>query len=119
MIGLQSDINIFFNFVLGIIILALASNSLGQFLGALSPSALVAVMLTPLCIVPFMLTSGFFINLNSIPIYLIPLKYLSPHYYIFISLFSNEFNKNLLFFCDKMMKILLFILYHKVILIVI
>ena len=91
MVGLQPDASHFFRFSLGLALLALASNSLGQILGALAPSALMAVMLSPISVIPFMLTSGFFLNLDDFPPYLIPLRALSPHLYVFTSLFSLEF----------------------------
>ena len=91
LVGLQPSPSHFFRFSLGLALLALASNSLGQILGALAPSPLLAVMLSPLCVIPFMLTSGFFLNLDDFPPYLIPLRALSPHLYVFTSLFALEF----------------------------
>ena len=71
MVGLQPSASHFLRFSLALSLLALASNSLGQLLGALAPSPLLAVMLSPLCVIPFMLTSGFFINIDDLPPYLV------------------------------------------------
>ena len=91
MVGLSPSASHFLRFSLGLALLALASNSLGQVLGALAPTPLMAVMLSPLCVIPFMLLSGFFLNVDDIPVYLLPLRALSPHLYTFTSLFAVEF----------------------------
>ncbi len=41
--------------------------------------------------IPFMLASGFFLNLKSIPSYLEWLKFISPHRYIFAAMLQNQF----------------------------
>ena len=92
MVGLQPSVSHFLRFSLGLGLLALASNSMGQILGAVAPSPVFAVMLSPLCVIPFMLTSGFFLNQADYPPYLLPLKVLSPHLYVFTSLFAVEFD---------------------------
>ena len=91
MVGLRASAGHFLRFSLGLGLLALSSNSLGQVLGALAPSPLMAVMLSPLVVIPFMLTSGFFLNVDDIPPYLLPLRVLSPHLYVFTALFAEEF----------------------------
>ena len=91
MVGLQPSPSHFVRFSVGLGLLALSSNSMGQILGAIAPSPVFAVMLSPLCVIPFMLTSGFFLNQADYPPYLLPLKLLSPHLYVFTSLFATEF----------------------------
>ena len=92
MVGLQPSLSHFARFSLGLCLLALASNSMGQILGAIAPSPVFAVMLSPLCVIPFMLTSGFFLNQSDFPPWLLPLKLLSPHLYVFTALFAVEFD---------------------------
>lgn len=53
----------------------------------------------PLTVVPFMLTSGFFINLNTIPAYLSWITVLSPHRYAFAGLMGLELD-GLVLHCD-------------------
>jgi len=100
MVGLQPSFSHFARFSLGLGLLALSSNSMGQVLGAVAPSPVFAVMLSPLCVIPFMLTSGFFLNQDDFPPYLLPLKLLSPHLYVFTSLFAVEFT-NLRLHCQQ------------------
>ena len=92
MVGLQPSLSHFLRFSLGLGLLALSSNSMGQILGAVAPTPVFAVMLSPLCVIPFMLTSGFFLNQHDNPPWLLPLKALSPHLYVFTALFAVEFD---------------------------
>lgn len=91
MVGLADDGVTAIEFFIGLSLLALASNSLGLILGCVAPTPLIAVMMSPMCVVPFMICSGFFVNLDDLPVYLWPLRALSPHLYVFTSLFANEF----------------------------
>lgn len=50
-----------------------------------------AVTLTPVLIIPFMLFAGFFVNQNNIPIWLIEFQYLSIFKYGYQALMLNEF----------------------------
>ncbi len=43
-------------------------------------------------VIPFALFSGFFLNSNQIPKYLIPIEYISLFKYGYQSLFLNEYN---------------------------
>jgi len=49
-----------------------------------------AMILTPIILIPLMVFGGFFIQTNSIPVFLDWMKYLSPYYYAFPVLLSNE-----------------------------
>ena len=66
-------------------------SSIGLLLGAAIPLPIVAVMLCPLTVVPFMLTSGFFLNLTTMPLYLAWLAAISPHRYAFAAMMAVEF----------------------------
>lgn len=52
---------------------------------------LVAMMLCPLTMVPFMLMSGFFLNMDSVPSWMTWLSAVSPHRYLFEAIMTNEF----------------------------
>lgn len=66
-------------------------SSIGLLLGAAIPLPIVAVMLCPLTVVPFMLTSGFFLNLSTMPGYIAWLAVLSPHRHAFAAIMALEF----------------------------
>lgn len=50
-----------------------------------------AVTLTPVLIIPFMLFAGFFVNQENIPVWLIEFQYLSIFKYGYQALYLNEF----------------------------
>jgi len=100
MIGLKPDWTYFFRFCLGLVVLGQASESLGLILGALVKAPTTAVMMSPLLLIPFLLVTGFFLNLNSIPLYLVWIKVLSPQKYIFAALLQTEFT-NQHFYCGE------------------
>ena len=50
-----------------------------------------AVTLTPILIIPFMLFAGFFVNQSNIPIWLIEFQYLSFFKYGYQALMLNEY----------------------------
>lgn len=91
MIGLKASFAVFMQFSLSLILLGQAAESLGLLLGVLVPHPAAALMLCPLVMIPFMLVTGFFLNLESIPSYLVWLKVLSPHKYVFSSLMGTQF----------------------------
>ena len=73
------------------IILALASGSMGLCLGCLFPNAEVAVALLPLVFVPLLLFGGFFLSLNSVPVWLSWIQYISIFKWSLQALIVNEF----------------------------
>jgi len=71
MMGLRDDFGVFLTFT-GIILLATnAALSYGYMISALAPSVEVALAIGPVTIMPMFLFSGFFINTESIPVFLI------------------------------------------------
>lgn len=98
-VGLQLHSELFFRFILVLVLIASCAQSLGLLLAATTPNAFVAMTLCPLCMVPFMLTSGFFLNVDSVPKAFDFLVALSPHRYLFSAALLTEF-KNLKFYCD-------------------
>lgn len=99
MIGMKPEWNFFFRFSLGLVVLGQASEALGLILGALVKTPTTAVMMSPLFLIPFLLVTGFFLNLNSIPLYMVWIKVLSPQKYVFAALLQTEF-KDLQFYCS-------------------
>lgn len=89
-----------FKFLFLLSLLGHAVSSIGLLLGCLIPVPIIAVMLCPLTVIPFMLTSGFFINLTTIPSYLDWITVLSPHRYHFTGLMGLEF-QSLQLHCDE------------------
>jgi ABC-type multidrug transport system permease subunit len=52
--------------------------------------------LVPVLIIPFLMLSGFFVSLDSIPKVFYPLEYISPFRYGFQANMLNEFNNKFL-----------------------
>lgn len=67
------------------------SGSYALILGTLFSDKQLAVTLTPVLVIPFALFSGFFLNSNQIPRYLIPFEYASLFKYGYQSMFLNEY----------------------------
>jgi ABC-type multidrug transport system permease subunit len=80
--------------VLLIIINALyfCSASYGLFYSALIPKLEIAMALVPVLIIPFMMLSGFFRDLDQVSKIFYPLEYLSPFRYGFQACMLNEFH---------------------------
>lgn len=74
--------------------IALGQNSVayGYFVTSLFTSIATAQMVAPLLVFPFMLFSGWYINLSTLPWFLTPLTYLSPLRYAFEAMALNEFD---------------------------
>jgi len=82
----------FFMFLLALELTSFAGGSLGLMLGCIFPNPEMAVSLAPIVVVPFMLFGGFYININSIPVWLRWLQYLSLYKWGFQALATNEFH---------------------------
>lgn len=100
MIGFQPVAFKAVRFSIALLALAQASEALGLILGVLVASPRLSLMLSPLLQIPFMLVTGFFLNLKSIPSYLLLLKFISPHKYTFSALMATEF-RGLNLTCDE------------------
>ena len=61
-------------------------------MGTIFSDKQLAVTLTPVVVIPFALFSGFFLNSNQIPDYLLPFEYASLFKYGYQSLFLNEYD---------------------------
>lgn len=82
-------------------LLSLASDSLALILSSLSPTNVIAVMLSPMVLVPFLLSTGFFIPINLMPQAMRWLPALSPHRYLFSSMMIAAFQSKHFFCADS------------------
>lgn len=85
----------YYNFLncLGLSILVyLCFGSLGLVMGAAIADPVILNIVTPVLIVPMMLFSGFFVNQDNFPWFLIPFEYLSIHKYGYQAFFLNEYS---------------------------
>lgn len=68
-----------------------ASSGYALILGTIFSDKQLAVTLTPVLIIPFMLFAGFFVNQNNIPWFLVEFQYLSIFKYGYQALKLNEY----------------------------
>jgi len=68
-----------------------ASSGYALIIGTLFSDKQLAVTLTPVLIIPFMLFAGFFVNQDNIPKFLLPFEYLSIFKYGYQALMQNEY----------------------------
>lgn len=96
MTNLTSNIHMFI-YILSLI--SLCSSSFGYMMSTISNDSKICLIVSNLITLPMMLTSGFFINNGSIPIYLVWIKYINPFYYAFNAI-SIVVWKNTSLTCD-------------------
>lgn len=82
----------FFVFFGVAILLVVATSAFGLVIGAAIADKQVAVAMTPVLIIPFMLFSGYFVNQDNIPVFLKPFEYLSLFKYGFQAFVLNEYD---------------------------
>jgi len=99
-VGLNPTAGHFFVFLLTLILIYNASSGYSLIISAIFSNKQVAVTLTPVLIVPFMLFAGFFVAASSIPVWLREFEYLSIYKYGYQALMRNEFNHNSRFPCS-------------------
>lgn len=91
-VGLNlANAGIFFIHFFYVMLLSFSANGLGYFFSVMVPQKDLAVNLTPVVIIPFMLVGGFFVNQNNFIPVLYPLEYLSLFKYSFQVLVMNEY----------------------------
>eukprot|EP00357_Protocruzia_adherens_P017121 CAMPEP_0115022330 /NCGR_PEP_ID=MMETSP0216-20121206/31477_1 /TAXON_ID=223996 /ORGANISM="Protocruzia adherens, Strain Boccale" /LENGTH=688 /DNA_ID=CAMNT_0002394975 /DNA_START=150 /DNA_END=2216 /DNA_ORIENTATION=- len=90
-IGLSATFTVFLVNVGITVLLVYAGSGYGLFVASFFSDVEVAVALTPLVLVPFILFAGLFVNTSNIPVFLAPLEYLSLFKYGFIALATNEY----------------------------
>jgi len=98
-VGLNPTAGHFFVFLLTLILIYNASSGYSLIISASFANKQVAVTLTPVLIVPFMLFAGFFVASSSIPYFLREFEYLSIFKYGYQALMRNEFTDNQNFPC--------------------
>ena len=79
--GFQSSATLFGQYCLIMVILAICGHSIGMFCGILFADASKVTVMIPMMMVPLMLFSGVFNNLNDIPKWISWLQYLTPFKY--------------------------------------
>ena len=92
MAGLQEDAGKFAIFYLSLCMVTNVASSLFIAVGSVSPSLKVANIFAPVTVVLFLLFSGFYLNSNSIPVYLSWIAYISFIKYAFQICVYNEFH---------------------------
>merc|ERR1711937_1003381 len=98
-VGLNMTAGHFFVFLLTLILIYNASSGYSLIISSIFSNKQVAVTLTPVLIVPFMLFAGFFVAASSIPKWLREFEYISIYKYGYQALMMNEFNNNDVFKC--------------------
>ena len=91
MIGFQSSAGHFFVFYLTTLLMTLLSMSMGVMLGSAFSNAEVAVSLAPMAIIPLMLFGGFYVNLETSPVWISWIQYISVFKWAYQPLLINEF----------------------------
>ncbi|KAL9648047.1 hypothetical protein ABK040_012101 [Willaertia magna] len=91
MCGLNPGADRFFIFLLIIVSVALAAQSLGMLLAVLAPTLDVASAVAPLLLTVLMLFGGLYMNVDNIPPYFIWIYWLSIFHYGYEALVLNEF----------------------------
>ncbi|CAI5992407.1 unnamed protein product [Closterium sp. NIES-65] len=76
-----------------------AMNGLGILIGSIAPTPQLALAMGPLFTVVLMLFGGFYVNLDSIPVWIRWVRYLSPIQWGFVGLAVNQF-EGLTFSCS-------------------
>jgi len=90
MAGLRADAATFFIAVLVCILITNVAVSLGYLVSTLTGDINMALTVTPVLVIPFMLFGGFFLNAASVPVYFIWLQYLSYFKYSYEAMVINE-----------------------------
>lgn len=98
-VGLNPTAGHFFVFLLTLILIYNSSSGYSLIISASFANKQVAVTLTPVLIIPFMLFAGFFVASSSIPVFLKEFEYLSIFKYGYQALMMNEFHNNNNFPC--------------------
>lgn len=88
-VGLNPTAGNFFLFLITLILIYNASSGYSLIISASFANKQVAVTLTPVLIVPFMLFAGFFVAASTIPIWLREFEYLSIFKYGYQALLQN------------------------------
>lgn len=91
-IGFVPEIMHFLRFLLILILAYNASSGYSLIISASFSDKQLAVTLTPVLIIPFMLFAGFFVATSNIPIWMREFEYLSIFKYAYTALLHNQFD---------------------------
>jgi hypothetical protein len=83
----------FWIFTLALILENMVFVSVGMLLSALLPSVTMAPQIAPAIVIIFLIFNGNFINVDSVPVYFVWLREISPIKYAFQALAVNEFEE--------------------------
>ena len=89
--GFSSDLTLFAIFCFEMVMMAIIGNSMGMFCGIFFADSQKVTTMVPMLMVPLMLFSGVFNNLNSIPKWISWFQYLTPYKYGVHSMLLNEY----------------------------
>ena len=98
-VGLNPDGSKFLLFLVTLVLIYNASSGYSLIISASFSDKQLAVTLTPVLIIPFMLFAGFFVSSDQIPVYLKEFEYLSIFKYGYQALMQLEFQDNKNFPC--------------------
>lgn len=91
-IGLNNiDFSYFLTFLLTLILIYNASSGYSLIISSLFSDKQLAVTLTPVLIIPFMLFAGFFVSTSNIPVFLREFEWISIFKYGYNALLVNQF----------------------------
>jgi len=90
-IGYQAVASKYLIMVFTMVILENCGTALGIFVASFFAEIAVALAVVPMCLMPLMIFSGFFVNSTTSPAFLQWIKYISPMKYAFVALIKNEF----------------------------
>jgi ABC-type multidrug transport system ATPase subunit/ABC-type multidrug transport system permease subunit len=90
-VGLNPDLDRFGIFLVLVFLASFVSESLGLFIAALAKSAALANAISPLFLVFFLILSGLYLNNDTVPDWIIWLKYISFIKYAYHGMMVNEF----------------------------
>uniref|UniRef100_A0A7S4UJF0 ABC transporter domain-containing protein n=1 Tax=Guillardia theta TaxID=55529 RepID=A0A7S4UJF0_GUITH len=99
LVGLQASLAHVLTYCLSVIITTLAAESYVVMIGALVPDDKLGVILGPLGFALMSLLGGFFLNIESLPVWISWLQFSSLFRYSFAAIMQNEF-KGLSFTCS-------------------
>jgi ABC-type multidrug transport system ATPase subunit len=89
--NLHPEVDRFGIFLVFVFLISFVSESLGLFIAALAKSAALANAIAPLFLVFFLVLSGLYLNNDTVPVYMLWLKYLSFIKYGYHGMILNEF----------------------------
>lgn len=99
-VALNPGVEHFLLFLATLILIYNASSGYSLIISASFSDKQLAVTLTPVLIIPFMLFAGFFVSASSIPWFLKEFEYLSIFKYGYQALLLNQFTNNSNFPCS-------------------